>query len=200
MAYSPNYSNLYVLRDAPSNRPFRGMFVNQDDWVFVKHYSGTKIPSQIICTQPASPRLYHEKIIEKFVSEGISGWDVFEVDVLGKDDELFTGYFGLSIKGRCSPVDFSRSLIVNRDFPGGSFPYLKGRFFEDDYWDGSDIFMEDTGGAGGFQYCSERVKKLLVEEKVKSIKFERLIDFEIDVNIIRSVSPEKLPKGIELTK
>ncbi|KRE70878.1 hypothetical protein [Paenibacillus sp. Soil750] len=215
MDYPPDYTKFYVLRDTPATRPFRGDFVNQDDWfsilrgeqmpkemVVVKHTEGTRIPSQIIYTSPASPLLFHEKLIDKFVKEGISGWELFEVDVLGKSDEIYNGYFGLSIKGRCSSIDYASSLIVYREFPGGSFPYFQGRYFKDNYWDGSDFFMEnaDEFGATGFQYCSERVKRILDELKVKSIKLEKLTEFEIDVNTVKIGSPGRLPKGITFTQ
>jgi hypothetical protein len=139
---------------------------------------------------------FTKKITEKFIKEKISGWDVFAVDVLGKEGELYTGYYGLSIHGRCSPIDFCRSLVVYRDFPGGSFPVFKGRYFENDNWDGSVFFMEGTGGAGGFKYCSNRVKKIVDEEKIKLTMMESLTETEIDVHIIRTVSPDKVPKGI----
>ena len=62
------------------------------------------------------------------------------MQVFSKDGDRLQGYVGLSIRGRCGPIDDSLSERVPKQYPGGVFPVLKGMYFDPATWDGSDVF------------------------------------------------------------
>lgn len=121
---------------------------------------------------PLSILLVSDRAIELFKSSNIVGWDEYSVVVMTKSGGLITGYRGLSIRGRGGMMDLSRSEeIFVPSSRGGSWvvPMLKGIRFENDYWDGSDIFV----GAGRV-VISERLYKLIKKNKISGGSYEPL--------------------------
>jgi hypothetical protein len=68
------------------------------------------------------------------------------------------------------------------DLPGGKFPVLRGFYFDEDSWDGSDFFMETR--YTGFIFVTERVVQVFRANKFRNICFERLNEAEIDPDIV----------------
>ena len=67
------------------------------------------------------PTLYviSEKIKNIFEKNNLTGWKTFPVEVLNKRKKKMEGYYGMSITGKCGPVDDSKSEIV---------PYTQSRY------------------------------------------------------------------------
>jgi hypothetical protein len=191
-----DYSKLYNYSSGPSTKYFCASLETDFDTtlgilrgntkanenLIARQSSGTLLPSSVIYTGPCSPIIVHESLIQEFDAHGVTGWVAFEIELINKKNEHFNRYFGITITGRCNPIDYSRSEVVYRRFPGGDFPYFKGRYFYNDVWDGNDFFMEhpDEFGFTGFQYCTNKVKEILDKYKVKSILLKSLDQSEID--------------------
>lgn len=62
-----------------------------------------------------------------------------------------------------------------KDYPAGSFPILKGLYFDERSWDGSDIFRPSDDTA--WIFITNRVKNVL-SAKTKNIRFVPLEDVE----------------------
>lgn len=204
------YNSLYSLSDPLGNRVFRGTFDTDEDAlslvrgettpskkVIIHHSMGGSEPSSVIWTGLAIPIIIEENIVNLLKLNNITGWSVYKVDVFGKHNEKYENYYGLAFKGRCSTIDYNRSETVYREFPGGRYPYLKGKYFTDDIWDGSDFFMEETDEKGhktGFKYVTEKVVRLFKRHKIKNINFTKLTEEETNVLILE---PYKLPKKLK---
>ena len=185
----PGFEALYLLRSPGSKRPFRGeMEIGVDDAdaltrgeltpkrpVINRQFMGGA-PKDVVWTGFVAPIVFHHRIIELLVAKRLSGWSIYPVAVHGRKGEVFKEYSGLAFKGRCGPTDDSRSEVVQRDYPGGRFPNLKGIFFDPESWDGSDFFMSSDGGLRGF--VTQPVKTCFDQAKVTQLAFEKLTEVE----------------------
>ncbi|WP_214114707.1 hypothetical protein [Aequorivita echinoideorum] len=187
-----NYDKIYKIGESFSNKPFRGVIENYDlaepeisrgekevsEIVPVKHSMGGKSLYDIIWTTNAYPLIVSERIIELFKSNGITGWKTYNVKIYSKKNELIDQkFFGLIITGRCGHRDFSKSSIVLDKIGIYTEPHIKGFYFEKDYWDGSDLFMDnpdENGNTTVFRFCSQKVVDLFKKEKIKNINFTNL--------------------------
>jgi hypothetical protein len=143
--------------------------------VNIRHYMGSE-PKDVVWTTFISPIIFHNRIIELLIAKRFSGWSTYPVIVYGKKGEVFEGYSGMAIKGRCGPIDKSKSEVVQRDYPGGKFPVLKGIFFDLKSWDGSDFFMSSDGSF--FEFVTQPVKDCFEQAKVTHLNLDRLTDVE----------------------
>ncbi|MCM3630572.1 hypothetical protein M3194_24880 [Paenibacillus glycanilyticus] len=206
-SYLPDYEKLYECSDVYSTRPFKAGIeadfeyscallrgdIKPSETIEVRHMRGTHTPALAIHT--GFSLLLHDSIIEAFIQNQITGWETFRIALYGKNDEIIPNYSGVSITGRCNPLDYSRSEIVYREYPGGIFPRFKGSYFKDDFWDGTDLFMDnpDTRGYTLNKYVSERVKNIFDNLKTKNLEFTNLTGTEIDVMMIaKERRPEHL--------
>ncbi|GLX65659.1 hypothetical protein MU1_00030 [Paenibacillus glycanilyticus] len=208
--YKPDYDKLFKCSDIDSTRPFKAGIeadfdyscallrgdITPSETIEVRHLRGTHTPALAIHT--GFSLLLHDSIIETFIQNQITGWKPFRITLYGKNDEIIPNYSGISILGRCNPLDYHRSGIVHKEYPGGIFPRFKGSYFKDDAWDGTDIFMDnpDERGYTLNQYVSVRVKDIFTSFKIKNLQLTKLTETEIDVMIIKSGSPERVPENL----
>jgi len=136
---------------------------------------GSALPSEVIWCTIAAAQLISAAIVDRFLNNGITGWGTFPVDLLGKGGEHIEGYFGLSVHGRCGPIDKSKSTRILKQMPGGVFPYWKGLYFDPDSWDGSAIFVSETSS---LLFVVDTVKRSLEKAKIKNLRFVALDAFE----------------------
>ena len=68
-------------------------------------------------------------------------------------------------------------MRVQREYPGGKFPVLKGLFFTADTWDGSDWFMPTS--CTGCMFATTAVKKVFDDFAVTNVRFKRLDEVEL---------------------
>jgi hypothetical protein len=88
------------------------------------------------------------------------------------------GYSGISILGRAAGIDSSCSERVLKPKvvdTGPRQPGFRGIYFEDDWWDGSDIF---TVNNSGYLFCKSRVKDAISTLKPTNMEFTRLVEYE----------------------
>jgi hypothetical protein len=90
---------------------------------------------------------------------------------MNRDGEVLEGYHGLSIGGRCGPLDLQRSVEFAKPYPAGVFPAYRGLFFPPESWDGSDLFM--PGDEMLFVFAVDRVQKAFHKAKITNVAFER---------------------------
>ena len=111
------------------------------------------------------------RVVGALRRDRVTGWSTYPVRLEGIEAADTPMFFGLQITGRCGPLDRSRGEWVHKDDEPGK--QLRGLFFEETSWDGSDFFIP----SGSLHiFVSERVKECLKREKVTNARLERLID------------------------
>lgn len=151
--------------------------------------TGIKLPITFIQTSgrkwmdilnPSSVSLYIvvDKFIELMCRNHTTGWKTYPVRILDKKGTEINGYCGLSITGKCGPVDYSKSQIIKKRLvPNGlQTKYYKGLYFDLNNWDGSDIFIPQ----GSLHIIiTEKVKKVIQQNKITNVSLQNLAEYEI---------------------
>ncbi|MCF7568940.1 hypothetical protein L3X37_11285 [Sabulilitoribacter arenilitoris] len=213
-----DYNKTYKIGETFSNRPFRGVIENYDlaepeisrgekliiETVSVKHSMGGKTLYDIIWTTNAFPLIISERIVELFNSNGITGWKTYDVEIRSKKNDLIDQkYFGLIITGRCGYRDYAKSSIILDEIGVNIKPHVKGFYFKDDYWDGSDLFMsnpEENGNSTMFRFCTDKVVNLFKKEKIKNIEFENLNESTLAIELYNVPLTDKQKSEMENLK
>jgi len=192
-----NYKEIYTFFDPVSNNAYRGSifdFPKSDATISrgenhvngivkVMYSMGGAQPKDVIWTTNGHPLILSEKVVDLFIKNKFTGWDTYQVQVFDKKlIEVPIKYFGLIINGRADYVDYSRSEIITKKIVYSDAPHVKGRYFYNDIWDGSDFFMENPdpdNKINMFRYCTDRVYQVLKKNKITNITFENLIQTDI---------------------
>lgn len=186
----PGFENLFDLKDPLSNPPFRGKVLTDQPAVLlraeyspaepvrVEHAMGGR-PFDLIWTTYAALFLVSDRVRVLLENEGITGWRTYPVEVTDRGGVLIPGYHGFAVTGRCGPFDPSRSQMIIKPAPvprGRAAPYRRGLFFDPSTWDGSDVFCSENGWL--FVVVTQRVRDLFQRQKVRNVRFQRLVDVE----------------------
>lgn len=192
-----DYKELYTFFDPVSKKAFRGSIFdfpksdatisrgeNQiNEFVKIMYSMGGTQPKDVIWTTNSAPMIISEPVIDLFVINKFTGWDIYQVKVFDKNlIEIPKKYFGLIIKGRAEYVDYSRSEIISKKIGFNNASHIKGRYFYKDNWDGSDFFMENPNPddkINMFRYCTGRVYQIFKKNNITNITFENLIETDI---------------------
>jgi hypothetical protein len=192
-----DYTKIFTFHDPISNRPYRGTINNFldseaeisrgekkiSDTIKVNHAMGENFPKDVIWTSNAHPLIFSESVIELFIKNNITGWDTYSVKLYDKNyNEIKSNYFGFIIKGRSSFVDYYRSDILIKKLGVKETPFIKGMYFYNDQWDGSDFFMQDADPDNKInmhRYCSSKVYDLFKKNKIRNIAFENVVEYSI---------------------
>jgi hypothetical protein len=187
----PGFDRLYLLGEPGASRAFRANLelsttdeafavtrheLQPDEPVTAKWFMGAKLPGDVIWTGFEAPLLISDRVAELLEKLGARGWSTYKIQLLGKRGESINGYSGLSVHGRCGPIDNSKSVETSRQYPVGVFPVWKGLYFDPETWDGSHVFM--PAGRAGWIFVVDEVKHALEKAKVKNISFKRLDEIE----------------------
>ena len=127
----------------------------------------------------ATLRIYSDRLVNLLSQNQFSGWRPYPIIIRGKRGELLEGYSGISILGRAGSLDMSRcerTLLKPYVKSGRWTPGFRGIYFEDDRWDGSDIFTAENTG---YFFCTDRVKEAISRLKPTNIRFIRLVEYEL---------------------
>jgi hypothetical protein len=130
----------------------------------------------LIWTSQGVPIVVSDRVIGILSEEGFTGWDTYPVTVVGQDGRVIENYRGLAITGRCGPLDSSMSLVVLRQYPAGTFPVRRGRFFDPSTWDGSDLFMPQRPAEHVFALAEVRVA--FNRARIRNVEFQRIDELE----------------------
>ena len=181
----PGFDNLYYLSDPVSNYYFRAdLELNEDAFqvtrrevsptgpVVARWGMGRKEPSDIVWTTHAIPIVISERVVDLLRQHEFVGWSTYDVELYSKTGDLIPGYFGLSVSGRCGPIDNSRSIEFEEQMPARMATRWRGLFFEENAWDGSDLFMPE--GNGGWKFVTEEVREVFKKAKIKNVTFTPL--------------------------
>jgi hypothetical protein len=119
-----------------------------------------------------------DKMVQTFQEIRATGWTTYPVVCRTRGGEVVSSRWGLSVIGRCGPPLWKRSGRFQRRLAPGAppAPYLRGLYFDDGSWDGTDIF---SPAGTGFVIVVERVYRALRAAKVRNFKFKRLSEFEM---------------------
>jgi len=150
--------------------------------VFKQGY-GEKL-QDVLDTGWAGLYLISDKMKDILEDNNLIGWEAFSVKILDKYKQEIQNYHGLSITGRCGPIDYSKSEIIEKRLvPNGPLvKYYKGMHIGLDKWDGSDFFIPEKD----FDIIiTQRVANILKENKLTNIKLENIANIEIDDYTVR---------------
>lgn len=205
----PGFEHVYSLRDPLSNRSLRGNFEAREDCLAltrgettttettrISWAMGGGMPSDVIWTTSAHPLIVHRRVVDLLREHGLAGWRTYPVDVTDKQGESHPDYQGLVISGRCGTVDLSRSVVVLSQYPAGWYPHFLGRYFAEDSWDGSDIFMETPDSIGrvtAHKFVTEKVRQVFDRAKIKNVHLQRLTEESVSTSIYEVGSSHLLP-------
>lgn len=186
---SEGFGSLYRLGEPNVSRAFRAsLSVSVDDaisylrgeakparpivatWVM-----GRRQPTDLIWTTSRIP-LVAERVLDVLRDIHAQGWGTYPVEVRGKAGESFAGYHGLAVLGRCGPIDESRSITKLKKYPARMVPMLRGLYFDEATWDGTDIFM--TVPPATWKFVTAPVKEALEKAKVKNLTFTPATEVE----------------------
>ena len=121
--------------------------------------------TDIMWTTMAVPVLLSDRVPDLLRSGGFTGWATYPVVPYLDDSATNNDFSGLAVTG--SPIDSSRGQIVGKEYLAGTFPVLKGLYFDPQSWDGSDIFA--TSQKSGLIFVVAAVKKCLELAGVRNI-------------------------------
>ena len=198
----------YRLRDPLANRPYCLDIRGYSDWLTLEQawqlfkgdfepsipltlgaYQGGQLADflwsgliPVVCIS--------SRVVQSFLSTSITGWRTYPVKVLGRDKEPLGEYYGLSVTGKECKRDYSRGEIITKTPINGSrksSKVHKGLYFDMKEWDGSDMFSINKHGI----VITEKLRNLLVRDKVTNVKLTLLPEVELDVYLDRFEKPAK---------
>jgi hypothetical protein len=123
----------------------------------------------VVITGWAVPDVVSQTFVDALSSAGCSGWSLFPVTVYDKRGAPASGFHGFQVLGECGPLDWRRSQPVPVELPGGVFPRLKGMYFTEGTWDGSDVFGPTDKG---FVFMTEKAVLALKRSRVSNMDAE----------------------------
>jgi hypothetical protein len=142
-----------------------------------KQKRGVKL-KDVLSTGTATLFLISDNLRNLLENHNLTGWKTFSVTLLNKNGIEILGYHGLSIVGRCGPIDYTKSKIIYKNIleNGPLWKYYKGLHVGLDQWDGSDFFLpQDYFGT----IVTGKTVELLQTNKITNLVLRNLIDIEI---------------------
>jgi len=155
-----------------------GNYTNISFPVVFKQAYGKKV-EDILDTGWPSLYLVSDKFKTVLEESNFTGWKLFAIKVLDKKNLEILVYHGFSITGRCGPIDYCKSEIIEKRLvPNGPLTkYYKGISFELDKWDKSDFFL--LQGNFGIK-ITQKVAEALKKSKLTNIRLENISEIETD--------------------
>ena len=65
---------------------------------------GARTPTRVVATSHLFPLLVHEAVAESLARNGIEGWDLVPVSLVGANGQRHLAYSLLVVRGRCGPL------------------------------------------------------------------------------------------------
>jgi len=166
-----------------------------DHWNLIKgNYKGINFP--IIFKQEYGknltdildtgwPSLFLISIRMKMILEEnkLTGWQTFPIKLYDKKENEIPEYYGFSIIGKCAPINYGNSEIVEKRLvPTGPIcKFYKG--ISIDKWNRVDFFTPE----GSYTiFATKKAADILRKNKITNMRFEDVCDIEIDIDDIKS--------------
>ena len=114
-----------------------------------------------------------EKLKRFFEIEKLTGWNTYPIKIFDKKGNEVEGYYGLSIIGKCGPVDFTQCEIFEKKLvPEGPLCKIyKSLPIGLDKWDQSDFFLSENAGS---IIITRKAADLLQINKFTNIQMENV--------------------------
>ena len=125
------------------------------------------------------PNLYliSDRMKDVLEENKLTGWKTFPITVYDKKKNEILGYHGLSVTGRCGPIDGTKAKIIDKQLivNGPILKAYKGLYVGLDKWDSSDFFIPE--GSRCF-VITEKTAKILKDKKIKNTQLDNLSEIE----------------------
>ncbi len=164
----------------------KGHYAGIDFPVIFKQHHGKKM-TDILETGWPSLHLISDRMKQILEENNLTGWQTYPVKVYDKKGNEVLGYNGLSIIGRCAPIDYEKSEIIEkrRVLTGPLREYYKGKHIDVALWDKSDFFMPTNSVC---IFITEKTATILKKNKITNLELENTKDTEVDVDNIKKKS------------
>ncbi len=115
----------------------------------------------------------------------LTGWQTFSVEVFNKRKIVVEGFYGLSIIGKCGPINYSKSeMMTKRLVPTGPLVNRhRGLHVGLDQWDGMDFFIPF---GSTHIIASPRAATIIEDGHFENVRLENLADVEIPEVVIQN--------------
>lgn len=121
---------------------------------FALKQSEGKVFYDVVGYQDTANFAISEKLHTLLKENNISGWSSYEIEIEGRSEK----YYGFQVTGRCGELDRPKEE-----------GFYTGYKFDHDTWDKSDFF---TPNETTLLFCTEKVRKLLEENKITNTELE----------------------------
>ena len=155
----------------PQTELLRGEWVPET--ALQAHWSMERAEPSDVALGCTSAWLYlSPRVQQLFRDHNFTGWSTYPIILHNKAGEVCPGYAGLSITGRCGPIDEGRGAPVPEHLRKPGTPDLMGMYFDESTWDGSDFFC--PAGNNSYKFVTEAVKSMFEEHKIHGFEFTPL--------------------------
>lgn len=200
MSNSPSidFRTLFELDDPLANRPLRLTIKDEYDWLTVEQaralfagrlsklerplrldaYAGGQATDFLWSAFPPLVCI-SRRVVTLWEERGFTGWSVYPVEVYDRKGEQLPDYSGFAVTRPRLKRDRSRSEIITKPPPapgGKSYQVYKGLYFDEQEWDGSNIFL-----VGGSIVVTQSVRDTCKKAKISNVRFTPLVEVEISV-------------------
>jgi hypothetical protein len=157
----------HPLNNADTLRFIQGRIHLSEPVVYKYHMGET--PNDLVGTTWVGRYLLADRLIDVLRQHKLTGWSTYDVRILGENGGEISGYQGLLITGCCGAPDHSRSEVVKPRSAG--FIKMRGLYFDEKTWDGSDFFMPDSTA---YICMTNTAREAILELNPTNIEFKRL--------------------------
>jgi hypothetical protein len=178
----PSFEAIYQLEDPLMDEPYRGALGLPHDAARLAT-RGEYLPESPVPVYPSmgpdlweviwmdnfGPMAVLDQVVDLLRAQSFTGWSTYSVAVHDWSGILVPRYFGFAVTGRCGPIDYRRSRLVNTHT---MIPDYVGLYFDPTTWDGSDFFFSDRASP----FVVAEVKDALEQAGVPNLKFTPLPD------------------------
>jgi hypothetical protein len=199
---SIKYSELFMIKDPLATRPLR-LSPREQNWLHGQQvdslFKGEWQPPEPVILQAIMggsivdflwtdyiPLLcISDRIIDLLLNNHCTGWSTYPVKVYDRQKNYLPGYHGLAIKHSVGEIEINRSGIITKPPmtpKGRPRRVYKGIFFDENKWDGSDIFRIESF----FMIVTKKVRDILKQSKITNIRLTALSEVELDTIIFKA--------------
>ena len=130
-----------------------------------------KILSDILDTGHVGFFLISEKLKNILEENNFTGWKTFPIKLYDKSGKEITGYYGFSITGKCGPINYEMSEIIEKRRIPTAPPrkFYKGLNIGLEKWDGTDFFTPPDNFR---TIITKRAANVLKKKKVTNLNLK----------------------------